>query len=174
MPQGRAPPGSQVLPLADGTAAMAVKRRVMVSGDQLTDAKQSFDQDGRPVVSITFNAAGARRFGRVTQENVNKPFAIILDDKVLSAPNINEPILGGQAQISGSFTVESANAAGHQPRLGQAAGKLNVIEERTVGPDLGKDSIQKGAIAVVVATLAVIAVHARSPMAASGSMRTSR
>src|SRR5688572_8353759 len=92
---GRAPPGSQVLPMADGTGAMAVKRRVMVSGDQLIDAKQTFDQDGQPVVSITFNSAGAKRFGRVTQENVNKPFAMILDERILSAPNINEPILGG-------------------------------------------------------------------------------
>jgi preprotein translocase subunit SecD len=154
--QGRAPPGSQVLPLADGTGAMAVKRRVMVSGDQLTDAKQAFDQDGRPVVSITFNSAGARRFGRVTQENVNKPFAIILDEKILSAPNINEPILGGQAQISGSFTVETANALAISLASGKLPVKLNVIEERTVGPDLGKDSIRKGAIASVVATLAVI------------------
>ena len=154
--QGRAPPGSQVLPLADGTGAMAVKRRVMVSGDQLTDAKQSFDQDGRPVVSITFNNAGAKRFGRVTQENVNKPFAIILDEKILSAPNINEPILGGQAQISGSFTVQSANALAISLASGKLPVKLNVIEERTVGPDLGKDSIRKGAIASVVATIAVI------------------
>jgi preprotein translocase subunit SecD len=154
--QGRAPPGSQVLPLADGTGAMAVKRRVMVSGDQLTDAKQAFDQDGRPVVSITFNSAGARRFGRVTQENVNKPFAIILDEKILSAPNINEPILGGQAQISGNFTVETANALAISLASGKLPVKLNVIEERTVGPDLGKDSIRKGAIASVVATLAVI------------------
>lgn len=154
--QGHAPAGSQVLPLADGTGAMAVKRRVMVSGDQLVDAKQSFDQDGRPVVSITFNTAGARRFGRVTQENVNKPFAIILDDKILSAPNINEPILGGQAQISGSFTVESANQLAVSLASGKLPVKLNVIEERTVGPDLGKDSIKKGAIASVVATLAVV------------------
>src|SRR5206468_9606662 len=84
--QGRAPPGSQVLPMAQGGGAMAVKRRVMVSGDQLTDARQGFDPDGRPDIDITFNTAGARRFGRVTQENVNKPFAIILDDKILSAP----------------------------------------------------------------------------------------
>ena len=153
---GRAPPGSQVLPLADGTGAMAVKRRVMVSGDQLVDAKQSFDQNGVPVVSITFNTTGARRFGRVTQENVNKPFAIILDDKILSAPNINEPILGGQAQISGSFTVESANQLAVSLASGKLPVKLNVIEERTVGPDLGKDSIQKGIIASIVATLAVI------------------
>ncbi len=154
--QGRAPAGSQVLPLADGTGAMAVKRRVMVSGDQLTDAKQTFDQDGQPVVSITFNSSGARRFGRVTQENVNKPFAIILDDKILSAPNINEPILGGQAQISGSFTVESANALAISLASGKLPVKLNVIEERTVGPELGKDSIEKGTIASIIATLAVI------------------
>jgi preprotein translocase subunit SecD len=154
--QGRAPAGSQVLLLADGGGGMAVKRRVMVSGDQLVDAKQTFDQDGQPVVSITFNSAGARRFGRVTQENVNKPFAIILDDKILSAPNINEPILGGQAQISGSFTVESANQLAVSLASGKLPVKLNVIEERTVGPDLGKDSIRKGAIASVVATVAVI------------------
>src|SRR3954462_3694959 len=132
---GRAPPGSQVLPLADGTGFMAVKRRVMVSGDQLTDAKQSYDQDGRPDIDITFNTAGARRFGRVTQENVGKPFAIILDDKVLSAPNINEPILGGQAQITGNFTVESANQLAVSLASGKLPVKLNVIEERTVGPD---------------------------------------
>jgi preprotein translocase subunit SecD len=128
----------------------------MVSGEQLTDAKQSFDQDGRPVVSITFNSTGARRFGRVTQENVNKPFAIILDDKVLSAPNINEPILGGQAQISGNFTVASANQLAVSLASGKLPVKLNVIEERTVGPELGKDSIQKGVVASIVATLAVI------------------
>ena len=154
--QGRAPPGSQVLPMADGTGFMAVKRRVMVSGDQLTKANQSFDQDGRPDINITFNTAGARRFGRATQENVGKPFAIILDDKILSAPNINEPILGGNAQISGSFTVQSA----HDLAVSLASGKLPVklipIEERTVSAELGKDSIHKGAIASIVSVLMVI------------------
>ena len=154
--QGRAPPGSQVLPMAEGGGFIAVKRRVMVSGDQLTDAKQSFDQDGRPNIDITFNTAGARRFGRVTQENVNKPFAIILDDKVLSAPNINEPILGGRAQISGNFTVQSAHDLAVSLSSGKLPVKLNVIEERTVGPDLGKDSIHKGAIAAAVSVLLVI------------------
>ncbi len=154
--QGRSPPGSHVLPMADGSGYIAVKRRVMVSGDQVVKANQTFDQDGRPVVAIGFNTAGARRFGRVTQENVNKPFAIILDDKVLSAPNINEPILGGSAQISGNFTVESANALAVSLASGKLPVKLNVIEERTVGPELGKDSIQKGILASVVATLAVI------------------
>jgi preprotein translocase subunit SecD len=154
--QGRAPPGSQVLPMAEGGGFIAVKRRVMVSGDQLTDAKQSFDQDGRPDIDITFNTAGARRFGRVTQENVNKPFAIILDDKVLSAPNINEPILGGRAQISGNFTVQSAHDLAVSLSSGKLPVKLNVIEERTVGPDLGKDSIHKGVIASVIGTGLVI------------------
>ncbi len=154
--EGRAPPGSQILPMAEGGGAIAVKRRIMVSGDQLIDAKQAFDQNGAATVSIRFNAAGAKRFGRVTQENVNKPFAIILDDKVLSAPNINEPILGGQAQISGSFTVESANALAVSLASGKLPVKLNVIEERTVSADLGKDSIDKGVLASIVATLAVV------------------
>ncbi|HET7605316.1 MAG TPA: protein translocase subunit SecD [Sphingomicrobium sp.] len=154
--QGHAPPGSQILPMADGTGNIAVKRRVMVSGDQIVKAQQSFDQNGQPVVSIGFNTNGARRFGRVTQENVGKPFAIILDDKVLSAPNINEPILGGQAQISGNFTVASANDLAVSLASGKLPVKLNVIEERTVGPDLGKDSIEKGIIASVVSVTAVI------------------
>jgi preprotein translocase subunit SecD len=154
--QGRAPPGSQVLPMADGTGFMAVKRRVMVSGDQLTDAKQSFDQDGRPDIDITFNTAGARRFGRVTQENVGKPFAIILDDKILSAPNINEPILGGRAQITGSFTVQSAHDLAVSLASGKLPVKLNVIEERTVSAELGQDSIHKGVIASIISVVGVI------------------
>jgi len=154
--QGHAPPGSQVLPLADGSGFMAVKRRVIVSGDQLTDARQSYDQDGRPNIDITFDTNGARRFGRVTQENVNKPFAIILDDKILSAPNINEPILGGRAQIMGSFTVQSANDLAVSLRSGKLPVKLNVIEERTVSAELGQDSIRKGAIASIVSVLGVI------------------
>ena len=154
--QGRAPPGSQVLPMAEGGGFMAVKRRVMVSGDQLTDAKQGFDQDGRPDIEITFNTAGARRFGRTTQENVGKPFAIILDDKILSAPNINEPILGGRAQISGNFTVQSAHDLAVSLASGKLPVKLNVIEERSIGPDLGRDSIHKGVIASAVSIALVI------------------
>ncbi|MEJ7777639.1 MAG: protein translocase subunit SecD [Sphingomicrobium sp.] len=153
---GRAPPGSQILPLADGAGLMAVQRRVMVSGDQLVDAKQGFDQDAQPVVDIGFNPAGARRFGRVTQENVGKPFAMILDNVILSAPNINEPILGGRAQISGNFTVESANTLAVSLASGKLPVKLNVIEERTVSAELGQDSIEKGIIGSIVATLAVI------------------
>jgi preprotein translocase subunit SecD len=154
--QGRAPPGSQVLPMAQGGGFMAVKRRVMVSGDQLTDARQSFDQDGRPDIDLTFNSAGARRFARATQENVNKPFAIILDDKVLSAPNINEPILGGRANITGGFTVQSAHDLAVSLASGKLPVKLNVIEERTVSAELGADSIRKGAIASIVSVALVI------------------
>ena len=154
--QGHAPPGSQVLPMAQGGGFMAVKRRVMVSGDQLTDAKQGFDQDGRPDIEIKFNTIGARRFARATQENVGKPFAIILDDKVLSAPNINEPILGGNAQISGSFTVQSAHDLAVSLASGKLPVKFNFIEERSIGPDLGKDSIHKGAIASAVAVIGVM------------------
>ena len=154
--QGRAPAGSQVLPMADGSGRIAVLRRVMVSGEQLIKAQQSFDQNGQAVVSITFNTAGSKRFGRVTQENTGKPFAIILDDKVLSAPNINEPILGGQAQISGNFTVDSANQLAVALASGKLPVKLDVIEERTVSAELGKDSIDKGIIASIAATLVVI------------------
>jgi preprotein translocase subunit SecD len=155
--QGRAPPGSQVLPMADGSGFIAVKRRVMVSGDQLTDAHQSFDsQTGAPNIEIKFNTAGARRFGRATQENVGKPFAIILDDKVLSAPNINEPILGGNAVINGGFTVQSAQDLAVSLASGKLPVKLNVIEERTVSAELGADSIHKGAIASIVSVLGVI------------------
>ncbi len=153
---GRAPPGSQILPMAQGGGFMAVKRRVMVSGDQLTDATQGFDQDGRPDINITFNTAGARRFGRTTQENVGKPFAIILDDKILSAPNINEPILGGRAQITGSFTVQSAHDLAVSLASGKLPVKFNFIEERSIGPDLGRDSIHKGVIASLVGTLGVM------------------
>ena len=154
--QGRAPPGAEVLPMADGSGNIAVKRRVMVSGDQLVDAWQGFDEQNAPVINITFNSAGARRFGRTTQENVGKPFAIILDEKVLSAPNIEQAILGGKARISGNFTVQSATDLAVSLSSGKLPVKLNVIEERTVSAELGRDSIEKGVIASIVATLAVI------------------
>ncbi|HWH22213.1 MAG TPA: protein translocase subunit SecD [Allosphingosinicella sp.] len=154
--QGRAPPGSQVLPMAGG-GAIAVQRRAMVSGDQLIDATQGFDpQTNEPVVNIRFDGQGSRRFAKTTQTNVGKPFAIVLDNVVLSAPNINEPILGGQAQISGSFTVESANNLAIQLRSGKLPVELKVVEERTVGPDLGADSIRLGVISGIVGTLAIL------------------
>jgi preprotein translocase subunit SecD len=155
--QGRAPAGSQVLPMADGSGAIAVQRRAMVSGENVAQATQAFDQQsGAPVVTIRFDTAGARRFGRATTENVNKPFAIILDNKVLSAPNINEPILGGTAQISGGFTVESASELAIALSSGKLPVTLSTIEERTVSAELGRDSISKGLLASAIAILAVM------------------
>jgi preprotein translocase subunit SecD len=153
--QGRAPVGSQVLPVQGG-GTIAVKRRAIVSGDQLIDASQQFDENNQPAVSINFNNTGAKAFARVTRENVNKPFAIILDNVVLSAPNIIEPILGGQARISGSYTVEEANELAIQLRSGKLPVELKVIEERTVGPDLGRDSIRAAVIAGVLGTSLIL------------------
>jgi preprotein translocase subunit SecD len=153
--QGRAPPGSQVLPMADGAGAIAVKRRTILTGDQLIDAQPSY-QDGVPVVSFRFDSAGGRRFAEVTQENVGRPFAIILDEKVISAPRINEPILGGAGIIQGSFNTESANELAILLRSGRLPIELAVVEERTVGPDLGQDSIRAGTVASIVGALAVV------------------
>ena len=153
---GRAAPGTQILPMADG-GRIAVVRRAMVNGDQLVDAQQAFDQtSNEPVVNIRFDSRGSHAFARVTRENVGKPFAIVLDEVVLSAPNINEPILGGSAQISGSFTVQSATDLAVQLRSGKLPVELKVIEERTVGPDLGKDSIRKAVIAGIVGTVGIL------------------
>jgi preprotein translocase subunit SecD len=153
---GRAAPGTQLLPMQDG-GKIVVQRRAMVNGDQLVDAQQAFDQTtNEPVVNIRFDSRGSHAFARVTRENVNKPFAIVLDDVVLSAPNINEPILGGSAQISGSFTVQTATDLAVQLRSGKLPVELKVIEERTVGPDLGKDSIRKAVIAGAIGTVAIL------------------
>ncbi len=155
------PIGYEILPKAPGEPgppAELVDRQVMISGDQLIDAQQGYDaKDGKPVVNIRFNAEGANTFAKISQTNVGKRFAMILDGVVLSAPSFNEPILGGQAQISGSFSVESSNQLAIALRSGALPVKLAVVEERTVGPDLGKDSIQKGVLAAIVATLALVA-----------------
>ena len=159
--QGRAPAGSQVLAYPNnpqGIPLIAVKRSAIITGDMLSDARQEFDQQtNAPQVSITFDSQGGRRFARVTQENVNKPFAIILDNQVISAPNINEPILGGRASINGGFTVESANALAIALRSGKLPVALKVVEESTVGPDLGADSIRAGILASAVAVALVVA-----------------
>ncbi|GAM07306.1 protein translocase subunit SecD [Novosphingobium sp. MBES04] len=161
---GIAPPGDEIVPYAEGSevggvSAIAVKRLGGIKGDQLTNAQQSFEQQtNRPVVSITFNQQGGAKFAELTQQNVGKRFAIILDGKVLSAPSINEPILGGSAQISGSFSVESATQLAIALRSGALPVDLTVVEERTVGPDLGADSIKKGLIAMGVGSLLVIAL----------------
>ncbi|HEX8556032.1 MAG TPA: protein translocase subunit SecD [Sphingomonas sp.] len=159
--QGRAPIGSQVLPYPGnpgGIPFIAVKRQVIISGDQLTDARQGFEQQtNAPNVAINFNAAGGNRFARVTQQNVNKPFAIIVDNSVISAPNITEPILGGSASINGGFTVESANQLAIALRSGKLPVALKVIEESTVGPDLGQESIEAGILASAIAVALVVA-----------------
>lgn len=159
--QGIAPPGSQIFPFAEGQpqqgTSLAVKRLGGIRGDNLTNAQATVDpQTNQSVVTITFDQQGGRRFADLTTQNVNKPFAIILDGKVLSAPNINEPILGGTAQISGSFTPESANNLAIALRSGALPVDLAVIEERTVGPDLGADSIRKGMVAMGIGSLLVI------------------
>ena len=153
--QGRAPAGDQLLPYADQAGAVAVKRRAMITGDQLVDAQVSNDENGSPAVSFRFDSAGGRRFAKATQENIGKPFAIILDNKVISAPRINGAILGGSGIITGNYTTESANNFAILLRSGKLPVELKVIEERTVGPDLGADSIRAGTLAATVATLAV-------------------
>jgi preprotein translocase subunit SecD len=158
--QGIAPPGSEIVPYAPDApgagTSIAVRRLGGIRGDSLTNAQQSYDQNQEPVVSITFDAQGSRRFADLTSENVNKPFAIILDGEVLSAPNINEPILGGTAQISGGFTVESANNLAISLRSGALPVDLTVIQQGSVGPELGADSIRKGVVAMLVGALAVV------------------
>ena len=128
----------------------------MVSGDRLVDASSGFDQNNRSAVFIRFDQVGARQFGRATQENVNRPFAIVLDGKVISAPVINEPILGGTAQITGDFSVAEAQDLALLLRAGALPAPLRVVEERTVGPGLGKDSIAAGETASIIGMVLVI------------------
>lgn len=155
--KGNAPIGSEIVPSLEGRGPEVLNRQVIISGEQLIDAQPGFDQQtNRPVVNIKFDSQGANTFARVTQQNVGKRFAMVLDGKVLSAPSINEPILGGQAQISGNFTTESATALAISLRSGALPVKLTVMEESTVSPDLGADSIRKGVIAAVIATTAVL------------------
>lgn len=161
--QGIAPPGSQIFPYARGTPqegqVVAVRRLGGIKGDNLTDAQASRDpQNNQPVVDITFDTEGGAKFAQLTQRNVGKPFAIILDGEVLSAPNINEPILGGRAQIAGSFTADETAQLAIQLKSGALPVDLAVVEERTVGPDLGADSIRRGLIAMLIGSVAVIAL----------------
>ncbi|KQM67938.1 preprotein translocase subunit SecD [Sphingomonas sp. Leaf17] len=159
--KGRAPIGSQVLPYPGnprGAPFEALKRQVIISGDELIDARQEFDQQtNAPNIAITFDGNGGRKFARVTQDNVGKPFAIILDNKVISVANINEPILGGRASISGNYTVQTANELAIALRSGKLPVALKVVEESTVGPELGADSIRAGILACAVAVALVVA-----------------
>ena len=130
---------------------LPVEKRVMVQGEDLTDAQPGFDpRTQEPVVNFRFNIRGGQRFGEVTSENVGKLFAIILDGKVISAPRIISPITGGSGQISGHFTVEAANNLSILLRAGALPAKLTIVEERTVGPGLGQDSIDAGKRAAYV------------------------
>ncbi len=154
--QGRIPPEDELLSEVNGQK-LVIKKQVLVSGGDLSDAQTGFDQrSGEPVVNFKFNSTGARKFAQATTENVGQRFAIVLDNQVISAPVIREPIIGGQGQISGSFTVQSANDLAILLRAGALPAPLTVIEERTVGPGLGQDSIEKGELAAYVGSIMVI------------------
>ncbi|MGH6737928.1 MAG: protein translocase subunit SecD, partial [Bradyrhizobium sp.] len=155
---GRVPPDSEVLmSTSSPPIPYVIKKQVLVTGGDLTDAQTGFDQrSGEPVVNFKFNTAGSRKFAQATTENVGQPFAIVLDNKVISAPVIREPITGGQGQISGNFTVQSANDLAILLRAGALPAPLTVVEERTVGPGLGQDSIEKGELAAYVGAIMVI------------------
>ncbi|PLX39305.1 MAG: protein translocase subunit SecD [Hyphomicrobiales bacterium] len=154
-----APPGRSVMYSTDDPPRpYVVESAPLLTGDELVDAQTSFDpQTNEPVVTFRFNTSGARKFGLVTQQNVGRPFAIVLDDEVISAPVIREPILGGSGQISGNFTVEGANDLAVLLRAGALPARLTVIEERTIGPGLGSDSVAAGEIAAIIGLVAVVA-----------------
>ena len=155
---GHPPSGDEIMPSAqDPKQKYLIERRILVSGEDLTDAQAGFDQrTNEPIVSFRFDTKGAQRFGQATQQNVGKPFAIVLDNKVISAPVIREPILGGSGQISGSFTPQTANDLAILLRAGALPATLNVVEERTVGPGLGADSIAAGEMASIIGAIAVV------------------
>src|ERR1700674_2018811 len=134
--QGRVPPDSEVLMSSTSPKIpYVIKKQVLVSGGELTDAHPGFDQrSGEPIVSFRFNTSGSRKFAQATSENVGQPFAIVLDNAVISAPVIREPITGGSGQISGNFTVQQANDLAILLRAGALPAPLTVIEQRTVGP----------------------------------------
>jgi preprotein translocase subunit SecD len=156
--KGRVPPEDDLLYTASAPKQpYLIEKRVVVSGGDLTDAQPGFDQrTNEPIVSFRFNNSGSIKFARATQENVGKPFAIVLDNEVISAPVIREPITGGSGQISGSFTVQSANDLAILLRAGALPAPLTIIEERTVGPGLGADSIAQGKISSYVGAAMVI------------------
>src|SRR5712691_9116100 len=157
--QGRPPPESEIVygSKAENRQPYLLEKRIIVSGEELTDAQPGFDQrTSEPIVSFKFNTSGARKFAQVTQENVGRPFAIVLDTEVISAPVIREPILGGSGQISGNFTVESANNLAILLRAGALPAKLTVIEQRVVGPGLGLDSIKAGERASIAGAILVV------------------
>ncbi len=153
----RSPAGFEILQSVDEKSGRAevVSRRVMLTGEMLTDAQATF-QEGLPVVSFVFDGIGAKKFAEASSANVGKRFAIVLDNQVISAPVIREPILGGRGIISGNFSVESAKDLSLLLRAGALPAPLTVLEERTVGAGLGSDSIQFGLIAAFIGFAAVV------------------
>ena len=147
----------ETMPYQEGGGTVAVEKRVIVQGEDLIDAQPAFDSRTRePIVNFRFNVRGAQRFGQATTDNVGRALAIVLDKKVISAPRIQTPITGGQGQISGRFTVEAANNLSILLRAGALPAPLTIVEERTVGPGLGQDSIQAGKLAAYWAAGLVI------------------
>jgi len=153
---GIAPAGKIVLPSQDFTYYLAIASRAEITGDMLSDAHLSFDQYNQPSVSISFNDVGARLFAEATKNNIGKRLAIVLDNKILSAPRINSPITGGSGIISGSFTTESANELALLLRAGALVAPINIVEERSVGPSLGTDSIEHGKNASLIGLVLVM------------------
>jgi len=150
--------GSEILSFEDGNGQLEVNKRVIISGDNLVNARPSFNnQNNETVVSFSLDRVGSKKFGRATSKNVGRKLAIILDNKIISAPEIREPILGGNGQISGNFTLQTATDLALLLRSGALPAPLNIVEERTVGPDLGEDSIKAGAISLMIGFFMVIA-----------------
>ena len=149
--------GSELLFFEDKEDQLNISKRIIVSGDNLINAQPAIDnQTNQTVVNFSFDRVGAKKFGRATTDNVGKKMAIILDNKIISAPNINEAILGGNGQITGNFTFQEATDLALLLRSGSLPAPLTIIEERTVGPDLGEDSIKAGAISLAIGFLLVI------------------
>jgi len=149
--------GNKLLPSLDEEDMYYVLEAApVVTGEELVDAQPSFDQNGRPAVNFRFNPAGARKFGDYTAENIGNPFAIVLDDEVISAPVIQAHISGGSGIITGRFTVEESTNLAVLLRAGALPAGLTFLEERTIGPELGQDSIEAGRVATVVAFAAVL------------------
>jgi preprotein translocase subunit SecD len=153
-----ADPGARnvLLPAADEPGMFyIIEQTPVVSGEDLVDAQPAFDQNGRPAVNFRFNPSGARKFGDYTAQNIGQPFAIVLDDEVISAPVIQSAIPGGSGIITGSFTVEESTDLAVLLRAGALPAELTFLEERTIGPELGQDSIDAGRIAAIVGMVAV-------------------
>ena len=155
--------GEEVVPSIDEDGVYyTLESAPVVTGEELVDAQPSFDQNGRPAVSFRFNTAGARKFGDYTLENIGAPFAIVLDDEVISAPVIQSHIPGGSGIITGNFTVEESTNLAVLLRAGALPAGLEFLEERTIGPELGQDSIDAGKVATIVAFVAVLVFMALS------------